>query len=71
MCDAFKDIFMIPPVGEAVAAYLKEFDPRLQGSAQLVDVKQFCSKVESLSKVSSCFPRHLPRQRNKINVNRA
>lgn len=61
-CDAFKDMFILPPVGEAVAVYLKDFDPRLRGDARLVNLMDFCRKVASLLRVGSRFPRHLPRQ---------
>lgn len=61
-CNALKDMFILPPVGEAVAVYLKDFDPRLQVDARLVNLADFGRKVESLMRVSSRFPRRMPRQ---------
>ena len=60
-CDAFKDMFMLPPVGEAVSVYLKDFDRRLQVDARLVNLTDFCRKAEGLMRVSLRFPRHMPR----------
>jgi DNA invertase Pin-like site-specific DNA recombinase len=60
-CSGFKDMFIIPPVGEAVAVYLKDYDPRLENAARLTDVAAFRDKIDSLLSVYSRFPRHLPR----------
>jgi len=59
-CDAVKDMFVVRPVGETVAVYLKDSDPRLQADARLVKLTDFCKKVQSLTRQSSPFPRHLP-----------
>jgi DNA invertase Pin-like site-specific DNA recombinase len=61
-CDAFKDMFVLPPVGEAVAVYLKDSDPRLQVDTRLVHLTDFRRNVESIISVESRFPRHLPRR---------
>jgi DNA invertase Pin-like site-specific DNA recombinase len=60
-CDRFKDMFLIPPVGEAVAVYLKDCDPRLHDDARLVDLSAFRCTIDRLLQCSSRFPRHLRR----------
>ncbi len=51
-------MFVVPPVGEAVSVYLKDFDPRLQGDVRLVNLTDLCGKVGSLLRACSRFPRH-------------
>jgi DNA invertase Pin-like site-specific DNA recombinase len=60
-CTAFKDMFLIRPVGDAVSVYLKDVDPRLQSDAKLNDIGTFRSKIQELMKLNSSFPRHLTR----------
>lgn len=54
-CDAFKDMFVIPPLGKKRNCYLKDDDPRLQKGIRLTELKTF---YESIEKVSYA-PRHV------------
>jgi hypothetical protein len=49
-CDAFKDMFVIPPIGRSAAIYVKDIDLRLQEGIRLIDLNDFCRTVERLSK---------------------
>jgi hypothetical protein len=60
-CDRFKDMFVIPPVAEAVAVHLKERDPRLRDAARLANLSACYGKVQALLNCTSRFPRHLRR----------
>jgi hypothetical protein len=45
-CDAFKDMFVIPPIGSPRAIYVKDSDQRLQNGARLLSLKTFCETIE-------------------------
>jgi len=48
-CDAFKDVFVIPPIGRCAAVYVKDRDRRLQEAIRLTELGDFCKTVERLS----------------------
>jgi DNA invertase Pin-like site-specific DNA recombinase len=47
-CDAFKDTFVIPPIGRPAAVYLKDNDPLLRRGRRVADPKEFCRTIEEL-----------------------
>jgi hypothetical protein len=48
-CDAFKDMFLIPPLDRPTAVYVKDSDPRLQKGIRLTELKDLCGTIEKLS----------------------
>lgn len=49
-CDAFKDMFVISPIGRPAAVYIKDSDLRLQRGTRLIDLKEFYETIEKLGK---------------------
>jgi DNA invertase Pin-like site-specific DNA recombinase len=49
--DAFKDIFVTPPVGKWTGFHISEFDPWLQHAIRLLDVNEFVNAVGRMKEV--------------------
>jgi len=47
--DAFKDMFVIPPMCRPTAVYVRDSDPRLKKGLRLIELKDFCETIEKLS----------------------
>jgi hypothetical protein len=47
-CDSFKDMFLIPAIGNASHVYLKDRDQRLKDYIKVTRLEDFCGMIERL-----------------------
>jgi hypothetical protein len=47
-CDSFKDMFLIPAIGNASHVYLKDRDQRLENYVKVTGLEDFCGTIERL-----------------------
>ncbi len=50
-CNAFKDMFVTPPVGKWTGFQISEFDSWLQHGIRLLDIKEFVDAVEKMKEI--------------------
>jgi DNA invertase Pin-like site-specific DNA recombinase len=70
-CDAFKDMFVIPPLDRPTPVYVKDSDPRLQMGVRLMELKDFYRTIEQLGDqgyVTSSGCTTLPKQCHILRV---
>lgn len=56
--DAFKDMFVTPPVGKWTGFAISEFDPWLQNGIRLLDIRHFINAIEKIRRgLTTYIPR--------------